>query len=697
MSLTLTCDSCKANISPQDLKQGLALAHEGAHYCQRCKQPILAFLKRSGAGPLQGGKAAGSRPAGDDPLASLEELGSPGPRRAPRPFPSEDDLGTDLDAELEVLSGSPPSPRPEPPPAGKVPGKPPPAKGPAPKGLPVAPGGRLPSKGPPPQPPPRVAARPAAPDRPAGGQGGTARAAPPPAPGRKTAQPGRPLPGVKPQPRRASPAGGVAGGGEPPGAPGPRPPSRNRKLYLIAGIIGAAGLLGGLAIYFKSASRGSGAVSPAGLEQPAPKPPEAARAEAEVQARLKEAELAGRRTLEKFRERLSPVAEELLDLRASLEAQAVLPGLEGPYRDLLREVDQRIQAVAQAALDAAQKRSESFQKEEKFEAAYEFWKQMPEVVKKSEIRPRWIQEENQAARYARAWALWTKIDEKADRYLGQEDLEISLAILECADNYPDHCKENFPLIWEKREKRIERLRVSGESELLARVQRDRERRVAEEEARRLREERERQERWAARLVEAKWEPLLSREGGDLENWSVRSLVGRSLEDLKMPWTVQTVGGQPVLVGENSQNDEEVQVGMNGNRWLDWVLEFEVQVEAGTLKLKTRTVIHGDSHRPAIAHQAPKDFELKPESYGSWKRLRVEAQGRKVTCFEVTGSAGDGPEGEGKVKRFEVETPDHQEGGFIFVLSEKGVARLRDVRRKLVFDQKHPRDDSGDEE
>jgi hypothetical protein len=49
------------------------------------------------------------------------------------------------------------------------------------------------------------------------------------------------------------------------------------------------------------------------------------------------------------------------------------------------------------------------------------------------------------------------------------------------------------------------------------------------------------------------------------------------------------------------------------------------------------------------------------------------------------------------KKMEAETKDRQNGGFVFALRPRSVARIQDVRLKLIFDEKREKEESEDDE
>jgi hypothetical protein len=472
---------------------------------------------------------------------------------------------------------------------------------------------------------------------------------------------------------------------EPEEGEAPRPAARKRALILGAMGAGTAALLILTGVLWIS-SGPPDAVAP---RPPVPVPDvNAELAKAAEETRRKALLDEETRRLAKFRESLSDDPEKLFSLRSGLEVYLPPSNLVAEYRQLLGDVERRLVTAADRAFQEVLKRSDEYQKQEKFTAAGELWKSMPEVVRRTELRSKWKEEEGKAERYARAWALWTKLDAKADKYLGQDDTEISVAILSSAENYPPGCNRLYPLIWKKREDRIRNIQLNAESERLARAERAAEREREEEEKERVRLEGVRRQRWAALVQEAPWVPLISHDGSDLENWTHRSWVGTSLEDVRIPWSVQLADGKAVILGNNPTDQRDIEIGMNGNRWIDWVLEFEVKVEAGTLTLKTRTVLRGEgtyNTRVVEDGESPKDFEFPAQAYGSWKKVRIEAQGKKVTWIV------------GGEKKLEEETSGRQNGGFVFVLKPRSAARIQDVRLKLIFDEKREKDESDSEE
>src|SRR5262245_61823173 len=197
MPVFLTCDGCGASISPDALRRGLALEHQGTHYCERCKGPILAFIRNTAPGP------SAPQPPKASPLGDLE--------------------GEDLDDELEKLANKHrPAVSPKPPPRASTPAGPP------------VPGVKSPTA-PPGKPAPGPLRKTAGGFAPVSGAKLPAPGPIPPAAERQHARPGPPSPPRRPAPsfpgmRVVKPAPLPD-----PEAEAPSPRRRARKLVLIMG------------------------------------------------------------------------------------------------------------------------------------------------------------------------------------------------------------------------------------------------------------------------------------------------------------------------------------------------------------------------------------------------------------------------------------------------------------------------------
>ncbi len=684
MSFQLTCDSCGLKISLEDLKEGRALQHEDSHYCERCKAPILAFLKKSGKS-LQTGpetdrpKAEVPKPPKEiDPLSALEELDE------------FKDSGADLEAEISAALPPPPSPLPPKKPATKQS----PATGPASPGkVPPAPasgGSAKPPKGP--GKPPRLT-----------GADGESKQPAHPRPisvGRPSTvggRPGRPR-GIpsRLQIRIGSKVRPVQPPSEKEAVLGPDETDREsattlrRKRVLIFGGIGAgvAVLALILSIIFKGDTTTTELTSTSSVpgvtdHQGIPALPQSPTSQ---ELKMRVLELEKKRALEEFRKGLSDDPEDLLSLKADLEAFVPIQGIQREYVNLLKETEKRLREAEERFFQNTLKENKEYQEKENFQAAAVLWEMLPEIISQNpNLRRRWMEEREKAARYGEAWALWTKINNKVAKYLHQKDLEIAIAILECQENYPKGFHLRYPLIWKKREERLDGLRTNYQEEL-AKIDRENlEKAFAQAEARRLQAEKEREERWAERLLTTPWVPLISEDGNDLENWTVRSIIWnpKDIFNSKVPWTIQMVDGKPAITAP--KQDQDIEIGMNGNRWLDWVLEFDIKVETGILRLRTRTMIAGAVFRTRVTQES-QSYEFPAEDYGSWTRLRLEIRGSKVILLRG-----------GEVLMEAKTSSAHQEGGFIFVLTANSLAMIRDVQLKLVHDTRRPRDEEFEEE
>jgi len=397
------------------------------------------------------------------------------------------------------------------------------------------------------------------------------------------------------------------------------------------------------------------------------------------EARSRLLDIEARKKLEEFRDRLSEDPDDLLSLESELGVYSPTESTRGEFSDLWTEVAKRLKLAKKNIFSDTFKKSQEYQGQENFPAASELWKKIPAIIRGDrELVTRWREEEKKAEDYGSAWALWSNVEKKVAKYLRQDDYEISIAILECEENLPINCEILFPLIWKKREERLLGLRENLEAErdrvmaeIIAKEKR-------EEEAQRLEEERRREELWAERLLTTSWIPLISQYGDDLENWTVRSIIWNPRDPFssKVPWKIVKIDGQPVITAEKQEQD--IEIGMNGNRWLDWVLEFDIKVDSGAVRLRSRTIIAGGVYHTIVrdGQEAPKIHEFPAARYGSWTRMRLEVRGRKVILLE------------GEDKKMEVRT-EHQRGGFIFVFTKGSVAMIRNAQLKLVFDMDNP--------
>jgi len=683
MSLKLTCDGCGAVISGEDLGNGRALEHGGTHYCERCKVPIIAFIQKSmkgGSGlavPGGGAPAAPGKPS--DPLEALEDLeliaeehrpepaAPPAPRRPAVPKPGPDPLEAleDLDSLPDVFPLQEPRAKPKGTGAPSIH-----------KSVVHSPAGQ----------------RPAVPGI-APGSGGLKK----------------PLAGARPgysvSPRPAAASGGLRPGSVAPKTSSPihapaagtsnrpvlkkklpeaedRLPSPRKKIYLFGGIAAAVVII---AIVLTIALKGGS--NPAIPQAPPVESQASLDAKKAVVEKAAALEAQRRDEFQKLRERLTDDADGLLALQADLGRFVPQESLRQDYQALVEDTDKRLAAAAAKLYGDAHKKDEEYQKAENFEAAAALWQTKPEAVRRSELGRKWDEDRERSKRAGLVWALWTSITKQANKYLGQGDSDIAIAILEYEESLPRDCERTFPLIWEKRRARLDGLKTD-----LARVQIELEKdqrkaREQAEEARKIREEQERAARWAIELEKTPWAPLISQDGDDLENWTVRTLIPNreKLSDSKVAWTMGQESKVPVLSA--SGFDDAVEIGMNGNRWLGWVLEFDVKVESEALHLKTRTIIFGQVFGARVNDQfSPVVFDFPSDSHGSWKRIRIEARGKKVYLFE----GGDKP--------VKVLDTGHEDGGFIFELDKNGSAKLRDVQLKLVYDKKRPpKEEEVDEE
>jgi hypothetical protein len=462
-----------------------------------------------------------------------------------------------------------------------------------------------------------------------------------------------------------------------------------KKLFLFGGI--AAGLVLLLVLGFVIATRGgtppsstSSTVATEGTTTAEKKDanPEEAKAAREATARTE---------LAKLRARLVDDPEKVLSLQRDLaflgDSFSFSPAIAGEFTALVKDTDKKFLELGKKVFDTTEAEYKKYFEQDKLEAAAALWGTMPDIVRWNlDLKTKWLNARDKARKDGNAWAIWRRLLEQVDKYISQDDPEIAIAILEVEDNLPKDCETEFPFIWERRKERLNGLH-SGLDEERRRIQKERDDAAAAlAEVKRIEEEQERERLFAERLANTPPQPLISVEGGDLENWTVRTGISNPDNpfDVKIPWSIQKTDNEPTLVGEGQE--QEIQIGMNGNRWMDWVLECDVLVSTGTLHLKTRTVIAGNIFHTQIQKDAGKSFDLSDGEYGSWKHVRVVVRGKKVAFYE----------GSSETPKEEIET-SHQEGGFIFALDPKGKAQIRKAQFQLVYDKKSKKDEDEGEE
>ncbi|MBI4583383.1 MAG: hypothetical protein HY717_05100 [Planctomycetes bacterium] len=697
MSLSFKCDSCNAPISREEIDSGAALQHAGQHYCPRCKAPIVAFLKKtvSSSPGAKGGEpalaAAKAKPVG--PKAAAAPGGTPA---APAPKAAGSNpaaAGSKGAGLLQPASKTPPGP---------------------PAALKAAPSlddflkeereaqklsqKKIPEK--------ILPAAPASPLKPLGKAGFKGAS--------KTVSPGhsgphlrsknlkfarRPILHKAPTTRRggdglALEEASAAGAGRRPAI---------QPLHLAVGAV-AVLMVGGISLVLfwpkngrfigapaasvNSPSTAAPAAPPVASLQPAvqagqqtaqPPVPSALSAVDPASPQAMEEKL--RSWLEKVPFRISDDRDGKIALDLDREWSAYKRWIDQSgvrlsfttNEELVRlgdEISRHKQRLATKIFNDTLSRSEALQSDLKFLEAHGLWENTPELIEKTMLA-QWVREEQKASDYVKKVKLWSKLRTKVELYAKRKNYDIAAAILE--ENFKDNeqsYREGFPILWKEREKLLQQVR-SGEA--IASLEKSRiqgEYRRQKEAERLAKLEEERRKRWDEGFKNIKWTPLLSM-GGDLENWyKTTEFDFRNRDKDPIPWKNLTEDRRQVLVGDTTDRERPIHIGQNGNRWLDWALEFEVQVTEGSLKLQTKTIVRRWGDDGMVGERAPDDFVFDTKNSSGWTKVHIRAQGSKVRWLE------------GEEIKQEVEVTQ-KTGGFCFYLESDSACKIRDPQIKLI--------------
>ena len=652
MSLTYGCDVCGELISAEDVRSRKALSYKDKHFCASCKGPVLALLKKRVA--AQGGSAATAGSSGEGPPAAKA-------RTPLRSVPS---------------SSKPPAARraPSSPPKASPPKATPPKATRAPSTKRGIPGTR---------PRGEEATSPKAPDRSAKapkspthvvGQATTSRGRKAvPAPQRPSA-PGRPTaPGAK---RRAPGSGATLGrrraAAESRGQEGQRRLS-GPLLGISLCVVGV--VIVGLALFLGLGGASAPPTQPrvdttGGAESAASKPaslPTASQQSAELEAKQ-------RSVLVDLQTRFASDGNDgpkILDIQKEVNSfrrvQGLVPAITEAVDRLSQQIRNRSKELANSTLEDITAKSQKLIAEKAFAEAYELLKSPPRIVEANGLNGRWFEERKQAEGYTREARKWGDLVTKVKKYLGQNDKEIAIAILE--ENITKKQQREFPVIWEERESLLHDIRLEEAEQIRVASEIESKERAARILARRTELEKERLEKWNNLFILTEWVPLLS-EGGDLENWFKTVDLSLEFDADPFPWKNTRVGDEQILSADISERETPVFVGMNGNRWLDWALEFDVQVLGGALELEPRGWTQGWGGRARFVSGSTQKIVFDSSKYSSWTSVRVEVRSRLVQAL-IGGEVNE-----------EIRTR-FDRGGFRFVLQPGGVCQVKNVRIKWV--------------
>ncbi len=365
--------------------------------------------------------------------------------------------------------------------------------------------------------------------------------------------------------------------------------------------------------------------------------------------------------------------DALIDFQTELylvqRGRGLLPTVLSQLSELASEVESRKNELARKVFEETLTQSAKLQDEKSYGQAHELWRVPPRVIEQSGFLTRWHEEERRAESYAEKARLWDKLVAKANKYLAQGDRDIAIAILE--ENVPESFEAEYERIWNEREEFVREIRLKEAERIRLESEIQRKAREARIAAIRAERNKERQEKWENLLDLYPWVPLLS-EGGDLENWfmTVDSIIEQGVDPF--PWKNTRVGDEQVLSADarDREGEGEVYIGINGNRWLDWALEFEVQVLEGRLLLEPRNTVQAffGAMRVQLSAEEPLVFEAADHS--NWTQVRLEVRGNLVRLIE-----------NGEIKKEHY--TDHDRGGFRFVLPHGGVCQIKGIRIKWV--------------
>ncbi len=400
-----------------------------------------------------------------------------------------------------------------------------------------------------------------------------------------------------------------------------------------------------------------------------------------------------RRRLEELEDRLRNEPDSLGELEVLVHGEIVsgrlLDEVKGEFQALGMQIKNDLERRAKREFDKALAGSKQFQEKGQYQLALEAWRPTPAVVYTSQYHQDWVREERKAEGYATKGRYWSMIVEQVSSYLKKDNQDIAEAILE--ENVRENEFGEFVLIWNERMMLLEEIQRAGSEKIQAIIDLETKQREERLAILRAQREKEREEKWKYALEALDWEPLIS-IGGDLENWQqLPKNIGQmgDPDADHYPWKNIEEDGEPVLQADSSDWDGEIWVAMNGNRWMDWALQFEVQVPEGKLTLDTRATFAsgGMGGMPSGPSDKAEGIVLDSDTYGSgeWVKIFVFVRGREIRWLEG--------EDENDLELKKTIQVDHEKGGFRFLLDEESSCRIRRVQLKLVHALKRGEDDA----
>ena len=259
-----------------------------------------------------------------------------------------------------------------------------------------------------------------------------------------------------------------------------------------------------------------------------------------------------------------------------------------------------------------------------------------------------------------------ELSTKAGVYARKGYEDIAIAVIEAL---PEKVEEDAPDVWRLKEELIQKIQRDGLA-LLIEQESALEAEIAE--ARRLEEERkqaERIRRWQEMRDSVAWKPLLSRF--NLYNW-----VASSDKRLEKPlWRVLDRNGAGVMLVDN-RSGRDAYTGVYSNHWEDYVLEFELNLKVGALRISPRT--QANAQVGAITDGTSPPLELGDDfPKNRWLKVTMEVNGNSVDLRY--GDAGT------RISMDADTTRLPSTGGFVFYAGDGTRLEIRGVRVKVVND------------
>ena len=259
-----------------------------------------------------------------------------------------------------------------------------------------------------------------------------------------------------------------------------------------------------------------------------------------------------------------------------------------------------------------------------------------------------------------------ELSAKAGLYARKGYEDIAIAVIEAL---PEKAEEDAPDVWRLKEEMIQKIQREGLAML---IEQESVMEAELAEARRLEEERkqaERIRRWQEMRDSVAWKPLLGRF--NLYNW-----VASSDKMQEKPlWRVLDRDGAGVMLIDN-RSGRDAYTGVFTNHWEDYLLEFELNLKVGALRISPRT--QANAQMGMISNGTSPPLELGDDfPKNRWQKVTLEVNGQSVLL-----KYGDS----GTELTLDPETTRlPATGGFVFYAGDGTRLEIRDVRVKVVND------------